>query len=199
MSEWREMAQRLGNMLSRGLVSVVEAGTKMQRLQVRLLAGETKDEIEHFEPYGWTSHPKAGAELVAAFLDGDRSHGVVLVVADRRYRLTGLQAGEVAIHDDQGQKVHLTRTGIVIDGASLPIVIENAPTITLTADSGITLNAPNIVFNGAVVQGKGSNGGDMQLQGPVTVVDDVVAGGKSLIHHVHSGVQSGLSNTGQPV
>ena len=151
MSEWREVAQRLGNMLSRGLVSVVEAGTKMQRLQVRLLAGETKDEIEHFEPYGWTSHPKPGAELVAAFLDGDRSHGVVLVVADRRYRLTGLQAGEVAIHDDQGQKVHLTRDGIVIDGASLPIVIKNAPTITLTADSGITLNAPNIVFNGAVV------------------------------------------------
>lgn len=73
-------------------------------------------------------------------------------------------------------------------GASIEL---NAPTIVL--------NSPNIVLNGQVTQGKGSNGGAMELQGPVNVVNDVVAGGKSLIHHVHSGVQPGGGNTGQPV
>ena len=106
-------------MLARGTVSLVNAGTKMQSLQVRLLAGEQKDAVEHFEPYGFTSHAKAGAEAFAAFFDGDRSHGVVLCVADRRYRLTGLAEGEMAIHDDLGQKVHLTRTGIIIHSSQL--------------------------------------------------------------------------------
>lgn len=111
------LARRLGNMLARGSVAAANAATKMQSLQVRLLAGEVKDDVEHFEPFGFTSCPLPGAEAFAAFFDGDRSHGVVLVVADRRYRLTALAAGEMAIHDDQGQKVHITRTGIVIHSA----------------------------------------------------------------------------------
>lgn len=109
--------RRLSNMMARGTVAAVNAASKMQALQVRLLAGEVKDGIEHFEPYGFTSHPKTGAEAIGLFFDGDRSHGIVVVVADRRYRLTGLQEGEVALHDDQGQKVHLTRDGILIHTA----------------------------------------------------------------------------------
>lgn len=137
-------ARRLGNMLARGVVSAVNAAKKMQSLQVRLLAGEVKDVVEHFEPYGFTAHPHAGAEAFAAFLDGDRSHGIVLVVADRRYRIKGLAAGEVAIYTDEdvpagehrivmkrGQEIHLvagassivmTPAGITITTPSLDIV-----------------------------------------------------------------------------
>lgn len=110
-------AQRLGNMIARGKVLVVNSASKMQSLQIGLLAGERKDNVEHFEPFGFTSRPKAGAEHVTLFFDGDRSHGVTIVVADRRYRLQGLQEGEAALYDDQGQKVHLTRDGIVIQTA----------------------------------------------------------------------------------
>jgi phage baseplate assembly protein V len=113
----RPLAQRLSNMLVRGTVAAVDAERKMQVVQVRLLAGEIKDNVEHFEPYGHTAKPLAGAEAIVAFFDGDRSHGVVLAVGDRRFRLTGLQDGEVAIYDDQGQKVHLTRDGVVIHTA----------------------------------------------------------------------------------
>jgi len=111
------LARRVGNLLARGSVTASNAARKMQTLQVGLLAGEKKDDVEHFEPYGYTARPKSGAEVLAAFFDGDRSHGVVFVVADRRYRLTALAEGEVALHDDQGQKVHITRTGIVIQSA----------------------------------------------------------------------------------
>ncbi len=124
-------ARRLGNLLARGVVSVVNAAAKMQVLQVKLLAGEAKAGLEHFEPYGFTAHPHAGAEALAVFLDGDRSHGIVIVTPDRRYRLTGLAAGEVAIYDDLGQKVHLTRAGIVIDGAGLPVTITNTPKVRM--------------------------------------------------------------------
>lgn len=118
MSDFSKMigpiARRLGNLLARGVVTGSNGASKMRTLQIRILAGEPKDDIEHFEPYGFTSEPIPGAEHIAGFFDGDRSHGVVICVADRRYRLTGLESGEMAIHDDQGQKVHLTRDGIVI-------------------------------------------------------------------------------------
>ena len=60
----------------------------------------------------------------------------------------------------------------------------------------VTINAPQIVLNGQVTQGKGSNGGTMELQGPVHVVNDVTAEGKSLAHHTHPGDSGGT--TGQP-
>lgn len=105
----------IGNMLARGTVALVNSASKMQALQMRILAGEVKDAVEHFEPYGFTSNPQPGAEAVTLFFGGDRSHGVAIVVADRRYRLTALASGEVALHDDLGQKVHLTRSKILID------------------------------------------------------------------------------------
>ncbi|WP_431477838.1 phage baseplate assembly protein domain-containing protein [Massilia eburnea] len=58
---------------------------------------------------GFTSVPKPGAEGVVVFVGGNRDHGLVIAVEDRRFRLKGLASGEVAIYDDQGQKVHLTR------------------------------------------------------------------------------------------
>lgn len=105
--------RRLQNLILRGTVALVNAATKMQTLQIRGLQGETLDGIEHFEPYGYTSRPLPGAEHVTLFVDGDRSHGITVVVADRRYRLQGLQAGEVALHDYQGQSMHMKRDGVI--------------------------------------------------------------------------------------
>ncbi len=143
-------ARRLSNMLARGTVAAVNAASKMQGLQLRLLADEVKDNVEHFEPYGFTSNPNGGAEAVAVFLDGDRSHGIAIVVADRRYRLIGLQTGEVALHDDQGQKVHLTRAGIVIDGGGLPLTIQNAPIVTVKAATKVRMETALLEVTGDI-------------------------------------------------
>jgi len=116
--------RRLGNMIARGTVVLADAAAKMQRLQVKLLADEAADGLEHFEPYGFTSKPKQGAEVVALFLDGDKSHGVVIVAADRRYRLVGLEDGEAALYDDQGQCVHLQRDGRIHVKALTKLTIE---------------------------------------------------------------------------
>lgn len=95
------------NLIARGVVAAVRAAGRLQRLQLRLLAGEVKDEVEHLEPYGFTSHALPGAEHVTLFLDGDRSHGVTIVVADRRYRLQSLPAGGVALYDSVGSFIKL--------------------------------------------------------------------------------------------
>lgn len=105
----------INNLALRATVKLVNSASKMQSLQLALRKGEAKDNIEHIEPYGFTSHPQAGAEAVTIFFNGDRSHGVAVVVGDRRYRLTGLAAGEVALHDDQGQTIQIKRNKILIE------------------------------------------------------------------------------------
>lgn len=103
------MRNALSNLVARGIVHLVNAAAKCQLLQIEMLGGEVKDDVEYLEPYGFTSNPHAGAEQIAIFPDGDKSHGVVIVVADRRYRLKGLATGEVAIYSDEGDKVVLRR------------------------------------------------------------------------------------------
>lgn len=112
--------QRLENLFARGTLGALNRGKKMQRVQAKLTAGESKQSLEFFENYGFTSAPGEGAEVLCAFIDGDRSHGIVIAVADRRYRI-GLEAGEAAIYDDLGRVVHLTRQGIVVDGKDDPV------------------------------------------------------------------------------
>lgn len=163
----------LNRMLVRGTVVLVDSARKLQALQMRLTAGEVKDGLEHFEPYGFTSNPLAGAEGIAAFIGGDRSHGVLLVVADRRYRIQGLEPGEVAIYTDEGAKIHLKR-GRIID-------IE-ADVINFKAATAVNFDTPAITQTGTIT----SDG-------------DQVAGGVSQINHPHGGVQRGGDQSGAPI
>nr|WP_286009671.1 phage baseplate assembly protein V [Salinicola sp. S1-1-2] len=121
------MSRRIMLMVARGVLRRVDDQSRLQVLQATFLKGETRAGLERFQQYGYTAHPHPGAELLSLFLGGNRDHGVVIAVDDRRYRLTGLAQGEVAVHDDQGQKVHLTRAGIVIDGVGNPVRFVNCP------------------------------------------------------------------------
>lgn len=126
------LARRVSNMLSRGSITLSNAAGKLQTLQIALLNDEGKDAIEHFEPYGFTSNPHPGAEVLAAFIEGDRSHGIVIVAADRRYRIQNLLVGECAIYDDHGGFIKLSQSGIVINGGGFPINITNAAQVIVT-------------------------------------------------------------------
>lgn len=66
------MRNPMAGVLARGVVVLANATRKLQSLQLRITAGEVKDDMEHLEPYGFTSCPHEGAEAVAGFI-GDRS------------------------------------------------------------------------------------------------------------------------------
>ena len=109
------LRRRVRLMVSRAVLAapVNDAGG-IQVVQVKLLEGEVRDGVERMQNYGFTGVPLAGAEGVMVCVGGDRDHGIVIAMDDRRYRIKGMQPGEVALYDDLGQKVHLTRTGVVI-------------------------------------------------------------------------------------
>lgn len=97
--------------IARGVVKVVDDSKGLQKVQITLLADEVADKLERVQQYGFTSKPKAGAEAVALFLGGNRDHGVVIAVDDRRYRLKGLADGEVALYTDTDSKIVLKNGG----------------------------------------------------------------------------------------
>jgi phage gp45-like len=125
----------------------------MQEVAVKVFHDEETQTLEHFHPYGFTAVPKPPdgkkkAEGVVIFPNGSRSHGLVIVVGDRRYRLTQSKPGEVAIHDDQKQKVHLTRAGIVLDGgpSKLPVNVTVGNATLTVADGKITTTVDKLTI-----------------------------------------------------
>lgn len=117
MSSIKQVFNNLNNriMLSvaRAVVTLVDDSTKMQLLQLSLLKREVRDNVERFQNYGFTSHPHPGAEAAVMFVGGNRDHGLVVAVEDRRYRLKALAEGEVAIYTDEGDKIVMKRNNVI--------------------------------------------------------------------------------------
>lgn len=170
MRNFQQLQRQLLSLICRAVVGSVKPGSKCQAVDVELLAGEQKGGIEHLEPYGLTSYAKPGAEALILFPDADRSHAVAVVVSDRRYRIRSLKPGEVAIYDDQGQSVTLTRSGIIVDGAGKPITFRNAPKARFEMDiestgqikdrcdtTGLTMAEMRLAYNGHKHKESGNN------------------------------------------
>lgn len=129
---------RVRGMVSRAVVGAANDAPKLQTVQMELFAGQVADDIENFQQYGLTSVAHAGAEGIALKIGGSTGNTVVINVADRRYRITSLAAGEVCLYDDLGHKVHLTRAGIVIDGGGHLVTMINLEKLRVEADLDAT-------------------------------------------------------------
>jgi len=109
----RPLKTGLSNLVARAVVNLVDDSKKMQTLQLSVLTEETREGVERAQNYGFTSVPLAGAEAVVLFVGGRREHGLAVAVDDRRYRLTGLQPGEVALYHKDGASVVMKADGSI--------------------------------------------------------------------------------------
>lgn len=148
--------QAISNLAARAVVVGLDTAKKCQSAGLMLIGGDKKENVEYIEPYGFTSTAQSGAEAVVLFPSGDRSHGVVIAVADRRYRLKGLKAGEVALYTDEGDSIVLKRgkiteitTGELVVNASSKISL-NAPELEVNAPTKTTFTTPDLSASGNV-------------------------------------------------
>lgn len=137
------MQRRIRLMVGRAIIRLVNDAARVQEAQVTLLEDETRDGVERFQEYGFTSVPLPGAEAIMVSVSGNRDHGVIIAVEDRRYRLTGIEGGEVALYTDEGDKIHLKR-GNAID-------IET-DTLTINATTKVQINTPLLQVTGGDVK-----------------------------------------------
>lgn len=106
------------------------AAGKIGRVQTQAHAD---DELDHVQPYGFQSRPRPGSTAIALDVGGSAEGRVVLVVGDRRYTIA-LAEGEVALADDLGQRVHLTRSGIVIEAPDIALGASAAAGVARAGD-----------------------------------------------------------------
>lgn len=140
------MSRGLGNLLARAVLSGLAKQEGLQVLQLKVLAGEVKDGVELFEPYGHTGVALDGAESVVAFMDGSRTHAIALVQTDRRYRPKDLQPGETCHYGRDGQRVVMRNGGKVEVEAATEVKITTTK-VKLIADVDII---GNTTFSGTV-------------------------------------------------
>ena len=102
--------------------------------------------------------------------------------------------------------IHLRKNGDVDINTPSKVNV-NASNVIINSE---TTNNGNVQINGNLTVSQmlttggftslgTSGGGTAQFTGSINVTDDVIASNVSLNSHLHSGVQSGTSNTGQPI
>ncbi|OGP10440.1 MAG: hypothetical protein A2048_01365 [Deltaproteobacteria bacterium GWA2_45_12] len=177
MKEFRKILEplkrRILMSISRAVIETIKDDQGIQSMQASLLADEVQDDMERFQNYGLTSHPPKGSEGIAVFPGGDRSHGLLIVVDNRKYRLKGLQEGEVALYSDEGDYIKLKR-GNQIEIVTHTLTVNATSAVNITTPS-FNVTAPNSNFIGNVGIAGGlamlnSNGGsgDINASGQVS-------------------------------
>jgi len=168
----RPITNKIFLLLGRAILKLVENSESTQKIQVLALSDEVINDIERFQEYGFETYPFADSEAFIGFLNGNRDHGIALVVHDDRYRPTDLVEGEIANYTDEdsetgGHRIHFKR-GQIIEQKSLENIID-ANEVSLGGDTFASLR---------------------------TLIDSRFI---TLFNaHVHSGVTVGAGSTGVP-
>lgn len=116
-----EQGQQRVRQALRGILQRMDATKAIPPAQVQGLNGEQLA-AELMQHYGLASAPLTGAEVIVLPIGGNSAHGVVIASIDKRYRVE-LKPGEVALHTDEGDYVHLKR-GRLIEVATETLVFK---------------------------------------------------------------------------
>lgn len=146
------LKRRVQLLATRAVVRLVDPAAMLQQLQAEALAHEVLDQVEHWEPYGYTCRPHPGAEALLLSLGGRRAHTIALNVADRRFRMKNLAPGEVALYTDEGDVIHFKRgQHIYIDAGAK--VTAKAPNVEVIAGTRVLLDTPETEITGNLTVG----------------------------------------------
>lgn len=184
--------QKMRLLVARGVLNLVK-NAGLQVMQINLLEGETRDDVERVQNFGHSGHPPVGATLVAVAVGGSRDHMIVVACEHPGYS-PALDPGESAMYAQPGQLFKLDKNGDVTltcknftVNASGNIVTVSGGSITQTASGSLGISAAG----GSDVRG-GFNAD--RITG-----DYIESNGKVLDSHRHTGVVRGGETSGGPV
>lgn len=132
--------------------------------------------------------PTEGEQVVVIAPSGQLANAFVL---------TGLYQDAIPANDDRPDLHRRSyRDGAVIEYDShahhLGVTLPASATLSLVSDGGLHI-VGTLTHQGDYIQQ-----GNQQVSGTVTVGEDVIAAGVSLVNHPHGDVTPGLGKTGKP-
>lgn len=189
----------------RGVVGQVNSTADVQLVNGTGLNGETVEEAEYFQHYGFTSNPPADAMKVIVPVGGRTAHSIIIATEHSAYRVKALKTGELAIYTDEGDSMVFNR-GRVINVTTQTLNINAAQAVNIntakynvTASQSANFETPQVTAsenlsvsgvtaaNGGMTAKAGEAGGDaVQIAGTARVDTDVIIAGKSQIGHTHT-------------
>lgn len=211
------LTRKIRNLFGRSLVRRVSYSNGVRYFQVQQRGGAAMNNVEHIEPFGFTSHPTTDAEALVLAFNGNGSHSVAIVAGDQRYRLE-IEEGEAAIYNIEGDKVHIKKDRTISVEAATKVEL-NTPEVACTGkltvaesieagdyikagtnvEAGVDVLAAANVTATALVSGAtiatASGAATMSESGAMEVTD-VVSGGISFNGHTHIAPSSGGSTGG---
>ncbi|KVZ18643.1 baseplate assembly protein [Burkholderia stagnalis] len=185
------LARRVLHAIGRGRVTASNDSGVVQLIQVRFNDLETIDGMPRIAEFGLTSRPPSGTDVLALFIGGDRSSGVVAGTNHQASRPKGLAIGETMLYSLIGQQVYLSTSGIVVEAKGLPVTVNNASDVTwncsgkfkVVAPGGVEFDTPMVKSSGDIIDNSATNANTM------AAMRTIYNGHK----HVVTGVQSGSS------
>ena len=149
--------------------------------------------------WGIVCPPAAGDVVEVQFQEFDKNAGYVVgrFYSTKTVPPSGCPSGEFWLVHKSGSLLKFHNNGTVEITANSTMTL-TAPNINMNASTKITLTTPLVEITGQLTSGT-ANGGNATFGGAITATGDVVGAGTSLHTHVHSGVQTGAGNTGAPV
>ncbi len=173
--------RRAGLGLARGTIHMVSDTPKLQTIDVRGYDNELIPGVENFaQPYGFKSVPlppgDKAAEVVVGFINGNRSHPVILGHIDRRSTPTGWNPGDTGIWNSIGHMLKLTAAGLgyVAGSKKLPFTVPVGTATLTVADGKITATVGGttvVVTDGKICLGDANASIPVMLKsGPSTLV-----------------------------
>lgn len=199
------LARRIRRLAGRAQIRRVTYANKRRYFQIIQEGGAPLDDVEHLEPFGFTSHPLQNAETVVLAFNGNGSHSVAIVAGDQRYRLE-IEEGEAAMYNNFGDKVHIKKDRTISIEAAVKVIIDTPHThmtgkLTvaqsiaavgfITSDdymkaatninAGANITAVGIVKGASLTNTAGS--ASMASDGKMTVSDVFIDGVSHKIHY----------------
>lgn len=115
----------------RARLGKLDASAGVQLVTVDGLAGESQDDLELMQHFGFTSTPPDGTQAIVVPLGGRTSASVIVATEHSAYRLKLNDRGEVALYTEDGSWVYLKLGGQVHVKAATRVLIESPLTETM--------------------------------------------------------------------
>lgn len=127
----REIRGRVRGLIRRSTLGTLNVAGQLQTMQAKTTADDVDDDVELFEPYGFTSGPPAGSEGLVLRVGGERGHSVALAFGKRSTRPSGVLQGEVSVYHESGAHVTLRTDG------SIEVYPANGQAVKLGGEGGL--------------------------------------------------------------
>ncbi len=124
------------------------------------------DGLQIVQHFGFSSSPPLGSNVVAAFVGGDKSRGLIIGSVEPGSRRKLLLSGETVVHDQWGNEAHFGQHGITIS---------HATSVTIKAAGSITLDAADVIVTGNLHVQTGVTGATTDARGKITAYRSGIA------------------------